>query len=344
MEEMTYNEFIQNILDTRGRFECEEGIYKERHHIVPKCMDGGDENENLIDLYAEEHYEAHRLLALENPNNKKLTYAWACMAWVESDTHERYQLTPEEYAEVRAIYVKMMSEKMSGENNHMYGRTHSEDTRKKISEAAIRSCGAPERRKQLSEQAKNQWKNDEYREQKRQIAKNMWNNDEYREKRIACLSLRVGDKNPFFGKHHSEDTKEIIRQKRIRKKATDESKEKMSQSQLARWTDELREEWGAKFSGEGNGMYGKTHTNDAKDRIGELNGITVVQLDTNGNFIAEYRSSKMAEKITGINRNSIRRCCNNAQKTAGGYQWKEKEDWLKLQSVIQNELEVTDEL
>ena len=74
MEE-TYEQFIQNILNTRGRFACGDE-YHERHHIVPKCMDGGDEEENLIDLFAREHFEAHRLLALENPDNDKLVYAW----------------------------------------------------------------------------------------------------------------------------------------------------------------------------------------------------------------------------------------------------------------------------
>ena len=31
---MTYDEFIQNILNTRGRFSVPESEYKERHHMV----------------------------------------------------------------------------------------------------------------------------------------------------------------------------------------------------------------------------------------------------------------------------------------------------------------------
>ena len=72
---MTYNEFIQNILDTRGRFACGER-YHERHHIVPRCMEGSNNKSNLIDLYAREHFIAHKLLAEENPNNYKLQYAY----------------------------------------------------------------------------------------------------------------------------------------------------------------------------------------------------------------------------------------------------------------------------
>ena len=49
VKENTYEEFIQNILKTRGRFECGDE-YHERHHIVPKCMGGTDEEDNLIDF------------------------------------------------------------------------------------------------------------------------------------------------------------------------------------------------------------------------------------------------------------------------------------------------------
>lgn len=70
----TYNEFIQKILSTRGRFAIKEG-YKERHHIIPKCMGGSNAEENLIDLTGQEHFIAHKLLYLENPQNLALASA-----------------------------------------------------------------------------------------------------------------------------------------------------------------------------------------------------------------------------------------------------------------------------
>ena len=57
---LTYNEFINNILNTRGRFNCGAEYY-ERHHIQPRCLNGSDEEDNLIDLYAREHFIAHKL-------------------------------------------------------------------------------------------------------------------------------------------------------------------------------------------------------------------------------------------------------------------------------------------
>ena len=55
-----YEEFINNILNNRGRFACGDE-YHERHHIIPRCIGGTDDYNNLIDLYAKEHFEAHRL-------------------------------------------------------------------------------------------------------------------------------------------------------------------------------------------------------------------------------------------------------------------------------------------
>lgn len=36
-----HDEFIQNILDTRGRFNVD--CYSERHHIIPECCGGPTE-------------------------------------------------------------------------------------------------------------------------------------------------------------------------------------------------------------------------------------------------------------------------------------------------------------
>lgn len=94
---MTYNEFIQNILNTRGRHGIENEYY-ERHHILARCCGGTDEENNLIDLFAEEHYIAHKLLAEENPNTIGLQQAFACMSFMKKD---HYKVTCEEYAAAR---------------------------------------------------------------------------------------------------------------------------------------------------------------------------------------------------------------------------------------------------
>lgn len=49
--------------------------YTEKHHIIPKCLGGSDDEINLVDLTPEEHYLAHQLLVKIYPEHKQLAYA-----------------------------------------------------------------------------------------------------------------------------------------------------------------------------------------------------------------------------------------------------------------------------
>lgn len=71
-----YWALIERARNRRPLVRC----YYERHHILPKCMGGGNEAENLVRLTPEEHYLAHRLLAKMYPDNPKLAYACVSMS------------------------------------------------------------------------------------------------------------------------------------------------------------------------------------------------------------------------------------------------------------------------
>ena len=188
-----YKEFIQNILDTRGRFNCGDE-YHERHHIKPKCLDGTDDEDNLIDLYAREHFIAHKLLAEENPDNNKLTYAWTMMAWAKRDDQHRYQVTPEEYEEARKA-LSLLSSKLGKERYStpekcpMFGKHLSEEAKQKIRKKTIERFKNPEERKKMSERAQN--RSEEWHIKQRQ----------------SHIGLQAGDKNPMFGRKHTEESK-----------------------------------------------------------------------------------------------------------------------------------------
>ena len=51
----------------------------------------------------------------------------------------------------------------------------------------------------------------------------------------------------------------------------------------------------------------------------------VIQFSKNGEFIAEYPSTREAEIQTGCNRGNICLCCKGKRKSSGGYIWKYKE-------------------
>ncbi len=134
----TYKEFINKILETRGRFNCGDE-YCERHHINPRCLGGTDENDNLIDLYAHEHFIAHKLLAQENSNNEELIYAWWMMAIVKGDNQDRYELTPEEYEDAKKSFSEM-------QRIRRIGSKASDETKSKMSIANKKRWSSQEAR------------------------------------------------------------------------------------------------------------------------------------------------------------------------------------------------------
>ena len=70
---MNYNKHYYNLI-SRAKSRVLEG-YVEKHHIIPKCLGGTDDFDNLVTLTAEEHFVAHQLLTKIYPNNEKLIYA-----------------------------------------------------------------------------------------------------------------------------------------------------------------------------------------------------------------------------------------------------------------------------
>ncbi len=74
--------------------------------------------------------------------------------------------------------------------------------------------------------------------------------------------------------------------------------------------------------------------NDRKGKDDMFNGInnkrskSVIQYDSNMNFIKEYHSLTQAERETGCFHSNITKCCNNhpAYPRCGGFKWKYKED------------------
>jgi NUMOD3 motif len=74
-----------------------------------------------------------------------------------------------------------------------------------------------------------------------------------------------GENNGFYGKTHSEETKEKMRllgKNRKRNPHSEETKEKMRQSAKKYWKESGRD-----ISGENNPFYGKTHTEEVKEKI-----------------------------------------------------------------------------
>jgi len=59
----------------------EDYIYYDDHHILPKCLNGTNERENLVLLTAKEHYVCHKLLTYIYHENRKIACAFHKMSF-----------------------------------------------------------------------------------------------------------------------------------------------------------------------------------------------------------------------------------------------------------------------
>lgn len=123
-----YDSYIHRILESRPNVK-DVNEYQEKHHIKPRCMKGTDDKENLIYLYAQEHYYAHKMLALENPDAPELQYAWWMIAHIGN-----VEVSADEYALARNNFSKAISSAHTGEKNPMYGKPTTEDQKRIVSE------------------------------------------------------------------------------------------------------------------------------------------------------------------------------------------------------------------
>lgn len=119
---------IYDIICERGKLERNLG-YFENHHIVPKCMNGDDNQNNLTKLTPKEHYIAHWLLYRLHPGNWKIAHAFLWMA-TENGMNNR-SITSLQYDRAKRAMSESCSNRMSDIGNPMY----KDSARKKISES-----------------------------------------------------------------------------------------------------------------------------------------------------------------------------------------------------------------
>lgn len=207
-------ERIYNQLISRAKTRILNG-YKERHHIVPKCIGGTDTLDNLIDLTAREHFIAHKLLCEIYPNNHKLLYAhWVMVNKAQSNTQQRlYNISSKEYERIKLLVSesrklfkhtietkRKISQSSKGRPAWNKGKCHSTETKKKISESNKGNVAhnkgkfhSAETKRKMSEWQQNRTNNPKSDEHKQKISKTLSGkkrepqSDDHKRKRIESF-------------------------------------------------------------------------------------------------------------------------------------------------------------
>lgn len=166
-----------DLLVQRAKNRIIEG-YSERHHIVPKCRGGGDEDSNIVSLTPEEHFLAHQLLIKIFPLDEKLAFA-ASMMCVNNPNQKRNnkrfgwlrrafnKAQKSQIRKQRAKETKPRKKRTLTEEHRLklsqagMGKTLSEETKLKMSKAQSGRTFSEETRIKMSERAKGKVISDE---------------------------------------------------------------------------------------------------------------------------------------------------------------------------------------
>jgi hypothetical protein len=124
-----YTRWYYNIVTNAGS-RISEG-YTEKHHIIPKSCGGSNLKENLVKLTPKEHFICHLLLIrmTEGQFRYKMAYALNRML-TTNGKQDRYIPTSRKFKKIRL----QISNSLKGHSSPMKGRSHSEESKKKMSE------------------------------------------------------------------------------------------------------------------------------------------------------------------------------------------------------------------
>jgi hypothetical protein len=102
---MDYQKHYSNLISTRKSRNLDFNIYYEKHHIIPKCLGGSNEKENLISLTAREHFVAHWLLYRIYQNKSLAAAFWRMCLGQGNKNMKRHIPSSRAYEEARIAYI-----------------------------------------------------------------------------------------------------------------------------------------------------------------------------------------------------------------------------------------------
>ncbi|TFJ45150.1 hypothetical protein CKN73_01520 [Carnobacterium divergens] len=188
-----------------------------KENFSREIIDVGYSPEELNEL--EENY-TRKLNCIEDRNYYNLVHGGGTVAGLKFSEQTIQRFRELNSGENNYFYGK----KYIGELNPFFGKRHTDESRVKMSLS------------HLGQEPWNKNKTNNYSEQtllKMSLAKKGKILSESH--KLAIAKAQSGENHPRYGKHHSEKTKRILREKATGKKISEETKRKMSDAQKARF-------------------------------------------------------------------------------------------------------------
>jgi hypothetical protein len=136
---MNYKRIYDRFIADRLTKQPNKPTYYERHHILPKCLGGADEEENMIRLSPEDHFFAHLLLA--KIHGGKLWHALVAMTILidgrkgsNGFLKRSRKVFHKARIEAGKVHSTIMKGRFIGDKHPMYGKPCSELAKQKTRE------------------------------------------------------------------------------------------------------------------------------------------------------------------------------------------------------------------
>lgn len=142
---MNYKKCYKKIVNKAKNRKLEPNIYTEKHHIIPKCMNGDESEQNIVKLTAKEHYVVHHLLTKIYENTKYISKLICAFRFMTVDSHNGNRIGLKDYEYMRSMYSinhPMKNKKTSAKVSRAlkkYYKNISKKDRKIINDKIIKS-------------------------------------------------------------------------------------------------------------------------------------------------------------------------------------------------------------
>ena len=144
------NIYIRLIIKCQGMTEEELSGYNEKHHILPKCMGGTNDKENIVLMPVRYHMMAHMLLVIIYPGIRGLKYAIKAVLEGSSRIVDRAGIAERSFSSKTLAYFRETSKIKQKKEHPNWGKHLSEETKRKISESSRGKKMSEETRKKMS--------------------------------------------------------------------------------------------------------------------------------------------------------------------------------------------------
>ena len=186
-------------------------VYYENHHIIPRCMGGTNDKENLVLLTAKEHYMIHKLLTIIYPSNRSFGYTLIRMMY-GNGFDKKMRFSSKEYAYAKELRGKQGMSEEAKQKMSKAKRQMSDETKQKMSNSRkgkplnLNEEQKKNRRKPKSEEHKHHMRKPFTEERKQKLKKRVVS-EETKQKLSVAGSGRIV----------SEETKQKLRKPRSEK-------------------------------------------------------------------------------------------------------------------------------